>query len=60
MKSTFNLFLLDPVASWDFGHTLDLYVILLAAGGGTSGHRYWVQPFGDGRTGFLQPVRLAV
>lgn len=35
-------------------------MVLPAAGGGTCGHGYWVQPFGDGRTGFLQPVWLAV
>jgi hypothetical protein len=41
-----------------FDNSLDPYVVLPTAGGRASGFGYWVQPVGDGGTGFLQPVRL--
>jgi hypothetical protein len=44
---------------YSLGHILDLYVVLYPSRGAASCHGVWVQPFGDGRTGFLQSVRLA-
>jgi hypothetical protein len=35
------------------------WLVMSSAGGATPGHRFWVQPFGDGRSRFIQPVRLA-
>jgi hypothetical protein len=46
-------------AGYTDGFPLDPYVILSAACGGAGGHGYWVQPFGDDRTGLIQPIRLA-
>ncbi|XP_051190784.2 uncharacterized protein [Lolium perenne] len=34
------------------GYPLDPYVVLYPAGGCAPGHGYWVQPLGDGSTGF--------
>jgi hypothetical protein len=41
------------------GYPLDPYVVLSTASGVLGVHGYWVQPFGDGRMGFIQPIRLA-
>jgi hypothetical protein len=46
-------------AGYSFGNTLDSYVVLPGAGGGSTKYGYWVQPFDDGSKGFLQPVWLA-
>jgi hypothetical protein len=46
-------------AGYSFGYPLDPYVVLSAPRGGAPCHGYWVQPTGNGSTGFLQPVRLA-
>ncbi|KAM0873908.1 hypothetical protein ACQ4PT_037759 [Festuca glaucescens] len=46
-------------SGYSFDYSLDPYVIIYSAGGCAPGHGYWVQPVGDGSTGFLQPVRLA-
>jgi hypothetical protein len=40
-------------------YSLDPYAVLSPAGGCAPGYGYWVQPLGDGSTGFIQPVRLA-
>jgi hypothetical protein len=45
---------------YPFGYPLDPYVILSPAGGAASGHGYWVQPFGNGCEGYLQPIRVTV
>jgi hypothetical protein len=56
---TFQMKLSIIFAGYSFGYPLYPYVVLFAAGGATPGYGYWVQPSGDGSTGFLQPVRLA-
>jgi hypothetical protein len=38
---------------------LDLYVLLSPTRGATIGDIFGVQPFGDGSSGFIQPVQLA-
>jgi hypothetical protein len=45
---------------YSFGYLLDLYVVLSLACGAPPGHGYWVQPFGNGSTGYIQPIRMAV
>ena len=45
-------------AGYSHGYPLDPYVVLSSPGGRAPGFGYWVQPTGDGSTGFLQPVRL--
>jgi hypothetical protein len=42
------------LAGYPFNCPLDSYVVLSLAGGAAPGHGYWVQPFGDGRTGYQQ------
>jgi hypothetical protein len=37
-----------------------IHVVFSPVGGATSGHGYWVQPFGNGCSGYLQPIRVAV
>jgi hypothetical protein len=37
----------------------DPYVVLSPTRGAAGGDGFWVQPFGDGSSGFIQPVRLA-
>jgi hypothetical protein len=46
-------------AGYPFNCPLDPYVVLSPAGGAAPRHGYWVQPFGDGSTGYLQPIRVA-
>jgi hypothetical protein len=41
------------------GYALDPYVVLSSTIGAAGCHGFWVQPFGDGRTGLIQPIRLA-
>jgi hypothetical protein len=47
-------------AGYPFGYPLDSYVVLSPAGGAAPGHGYWVQLFGNGCAGYLQPIRVAV
>jgi hypothetical protein len=47
-------------AGYPFGYLLDPYVVLSPAGGAAPGHGYWVQPFGNGCAGYLQPIQVAV
>jgi hypothetical protein len=47
-------------AGYSFGYPLDPYVVLSPTRGAARGDGFWVQPFGDGSSGFIQPVRLAV
>jgi hypothetical protein len=35
-------------------------VVLSPTSGAAGGHGFWVQPLGDGCSGFIQPIRLAV
>jgi hypothetical protein len=62
--SVTNLFLTEEIfhhfCNYSFGYALDPYVILSPAGGCLPVYRYLVQPLGEGSTGFIQPVRLAV
>jgi hypothetical protein len=44
---------------YSHGYALDPYVVLSPTSGGAACHGFWVQPFGDGSMGFIQPVRLA-
>jgi hypothetical protein len=39
---------------------LDPYVVFSPARGAAGGDGFWVQPCGDGSSGFIQPVRLVV
>jgi hypothetical protein len=40
------------LVGYSFGYPLDPYVVFSPAGGVASGYEYWVQPFGDGSTGY--------
>lgn len=44
---------------YSLGYPLDPYVVLSTARGCAQRHGFWVQPFGNGSTGYIQPVRLA-
>jgi hypothetical protein len=44
-------------AGYAYGYTLDPYVVLTPTSEAAADHRFLVQPFGDGRTGFVQLVR---
>jgi hypothetical protein len=46
-------------SGYPFGYPLDPYVVLSPAGGAAPGHGYWVQPFGNGCAGYIQPIRVA-
>lgn len=46
-------------SGYSFVYSLDPYVVLSTVGGRATGYGYWVQPTGNGSTGFLQPVRMA-
>jgi hypothetical protein len=48
------------LAGYSYGYPLDSYMVLSPTRGATGGDEFWVQPFGDGSSGFIQPVRLAV
>jgi hypothetical protein len=52
----------DPLSfsGYPYGYLLDSYVVLSSTRGAAGGDGFWVQPFGDGSSGFIQPVRLAV
>jgi hypothetical protein len=43
-----------------YGHPLDPYMVLSPTRGGGDGDDFWVQPFGNGCSGFIQPMRLTV
>jgi hypothetical protein len=45
---------------YSFGYPLDLYVVLFPTREVAGGDGFWVQPFRDGSSGFIQLVRLAV
>jgi hypothetical protein len=47
-------------AGYPYGYPLDPYVVLSLARGAAGGDGFWVQPFGDGSSGFIQLVRLVV
>jgi hypothetical protein len=55
-KSHFPLFF----TGYSFGYPLDPYMVLSPTYGAPSGHGYLVQPFGNGSTGYIQPIRVAV
>ena len=42
------------------GYSLDPFVIATHSYGLQGAFGYWVQPMGDGRTGYLQPIWIAV
>ena len=46
-------------AGYPIGYPLDPYVVLSPTSGASQCHGFWVQHFGDGSQGFIQPVRLA-
>jgi hypothetical protein len=48
------------LAGYSYGYPLDPCVVLSLTRGAMGGDGFWVQPFGDGSSGFIQPVRLAV
>jgi hypothetical protein len=39
---------------------LDPYVVFSPTRGATGGDGFWVQPYGNGSSGFIQPVRLVI
>jgi hypothetical protein len=47
-------------AGFPYGYPLDLYVVLSPIRRAAGSDGFWMQPFGDGSSGFIQPVRLAV
>jgi hypothetical protein len=42
------------------GYPLDSYVVLSPTRGAAGSDGFWVQPFGDSSSSFIQPVRLAI
>jgi hypothetical protein len=47
-------------AGYPHDYPLDLFVVLSSARGEEGRHGFWVQPYGDGHSGFIQPVRLSI
>jgi hypothetical protein len=47
-------------AGYSYGYPLDSYVVLSPTRGAAFGDGLWVQPFGDGSSGFIQPVWMAI
>jgi hypothetical protein len=47
-------------AGYPYGYQLDSYMVLSPTRGAAGGNGFWVQPFGDGSLGYIQPVWLAV
>ena len=41
-------------------YSLDPYVVLTHSYGLQGAFGYWVQPMGDGSSGYLQPIRMAL
>jgi hypothetical protein len=52
----------DPASfsGYPYGYSLDLYVVLSPTRETAGGDGFWVQPFGDGSSGSIQPVRVAI
>jgi hypothetical protein len=50
-------FLISP-AGYSYDYTLATYVVLSPANGGAPIHRFWMQPFSNGRTWYLQLIWL--
>jgi hypothetical protein len=48
------------VVGYSYGYPLDPYVVLSLTRGAAGGDEFWVQPFGDGNSEFIHPVRLAI
>jgi hypothetical protein len=48
------------LASYSYGYQLDLYVVLSPTREAAGGDGLCVQPFGDGSSGFIQPVWVAI
>jgi hypothetical protein len=48
------------LAGYPYGYPLDLYVVLSLTREAAGGDGFWVQPFGDDSSGFIQLVRLAL
>jgi hypothetical protein len=48
------------LVGYPYGYPLDPYVFLSPTRGSAGGDGFWVQPFGDGSLGFIQPVRVCV
>jgi hypothetical protein len=47
-------------AGYPYDCPLDPYVVLSPTRGAAGGDGFWMQPFRDGSSRFIQPVRLAV
>jgi hypothetical protein len=47
-------------AGYPHGYPLDSYVVLSPIRGAVGSDEFWVQPFEDGSSGFIQPVQLAI
>jgi hypothetical protein len=45
---------------YSYGYPQDPYGVLSPTRGAAGGNRFWVQLFGDGSSGFIQPMRLTV
>jgi hypothetical protein len=43
-----------------YDYPQDPYVVLSPTKGISGGDGFWVQPFEDGRSGFIQPVWMAI
>jgi hypothetical protein len=47
-------------AGYPYGYPLDLYVVLSPIRGAAGGDGFWVQPFGNGRSGVIHLMRVAI
>jgi hypothetical protein len=47
-------------AGYPYGYPLNSFVVLSLTRGAVGGDGFWVQSFGDGSSGYIQPARLAV
>jgi hypothetical protein len=47
-------------ADYSYGYPLDLYVVISPIRGAGGGDKFWMQPFGDGSLGFIQPTGIAI
>jgi hypothetical protein len=47
-------------AGYLYDHPLDFYVVISLTKGGVGGDGFWIQPFRDGCSGFIQPIRPVV
>jgi hypothetical protein len=48
------------LVGYSYGYPLDPYVVLSPTREAAGGDRFWVQPFGDNSSRFIQPVRLTL